>query len=129
MSTEWTASDVFDGGTSFGDEQYGDDLSRRYTRTAPDGTLLTVDYVVAVMAREPEDEDPDRTPVYYWVDDRTDYMQGISTNEPDSMYADVEYGEGSYRRYETPDEAQAEAARMMGCMSSDYIDWDGENRV
>jgi len=125
MSTnEWIASDVFDGGTSFGDEQYGDDLSRRYSKTAPDGTLLTVDYLVAVMAREADDTDPDRSATAYWVDERTDYSQG-TTEDPESLYADVEYGEGSYRSYSTPEDAQEQAVRMMNNMSSDYIDWNG----
>jgi len=128
MSNEWIASDVFDGGTSFGDEQYGNDLSRRYTNTAPDGTLLTVDYTVAVMAEQPVETDPDRTPLTYYVDDRTDYMQGTTT-EPESVFSDSEYGSGSFQSYETPEEAQAEAVRMMHCMCADYIDWDGENRV
>ena len=124
MSTDWTASDVFDGGTSFGDEQYGTDLTRRYTRTAPDGTLLTVDYLVAVMAREPVEEDPDRSATAYWVDERTDYSQG-TTEEPESLWWDTEYGQGSYRSYTNPEDAQEQAVRMMNNMSSDYIDWDG----
>ena len=125
MSTnEWIASDVFDGGTSFGDEQYGDDLSRRYSKTAPDGTLLTVDYVVAVMARWPEAEDPDTRPTAYWVDERTDYFQG-TTEDPEGLWWDTEYGSGSLQSYSTPEEAQMEAVRMMNNMSSDYIDWNG----
>ena len=122
MSTnEWIASVVFDGGTSFGDEQYGDDLSRRYSKMAPDGTLLTVDYTVAVMAREPNDTDPDEAPVSYWVDERTDYSQ----EDPEGLWWDTEYGQGSYRSYTNPEDAQEQAVRMMNNMSSDYIDWDG----
>ena len=110
---QWRDEGTFEGGSSMGDGQVSEDITRRWTRQRPDGTWDVYEQTLAVMdnreARNHEDSDSP-----YVVDERWEYIHCTDPEDPGSteLGTEIEYGEGSYLSYGNEDEALAEARRL-----------------
>lgn len=119
---KWEDKGTFEGGSSMGDGQVSDDVTRQWISQRPDGTWDVFELSLAVVD-DSDDDNVEGAEYRYYVDERWEYIHCTDPEDPGSSELDtnIEYGEGSYRFYGSAGEALAEARRLVKLPSADQF--------
>ena len=115
---KWEDKGTFEGGSSMGDGQVSDDVTRQWISQRPDGTWDVFELSLAVVD-DSDDDNVEGAEYRYYVDERWEYIHCTDPEDPGSAELDttIEYGEGSYRFYGSADEAR----RLVKLPSADQF--------
>ncbi len=119
---KWEDKGTFEGGSSMGDGQVSDDVTRQWISQRPDGTWDVFELSLAVVD-DSDDDNVEGAEYRYYVDERWEYIHCTDPEDPGSSELDtnIEYGEGSYWFYGSAGEALAEARRLVKLPSADQF--------